>query len=129
MAELRVDRKLWLIVLLVLLTGTLSGSSAVNDARDDAYAEWRALSYREQCVFATAALVSASYALVKLETVSPVLKGIPMDYWLPCGMTNIELVALVNRVYQDPANREIPYVGIILEAKKFGGTNGSDQGW
>lgn len=127
MAKLKIDKRVASALVLVLLAGTIMGSQ-VNDARDDAAAEWERLTYREQCVFATAALVGASYALVRLQTVSPTLQGVTLDYWLPYGMTNAEAVDLVNAVYSDSSMRKIPYIGIILEPNRFRSKSGS-SGW
>ena len=114
MARIRVDRLVALVLVLVLRTGT---AWALNDARDDSYVEWQTLSYREKMTFCTAALCSATYALQKVESKMPELKGI--SGWLPYGMSNTEAVQLVEMVYADPRNRKVPYIAIILEPGFF----------
>lgn len=103
----------------------LAAQAQINDAKDDAYAEWNRLSYREKMVFAGAALVGAAFAYTMYLSHG---KGDTSIFnLLPLGMTNLQAVQLVDQVYKNPANRNIPYVGIILMPGKFltGGTLGS----
>jgi hypothetical protein len=109
-----IDRLCVLILVLVSAIGTAWGQS---DPRYNAYDSWKQLTYREKIVSAAAAMAGAAYGLEKIESQWPAAKGI--SQWLPYGETTAEAVTLVDIVYQDSKNWNIPYVVIILEPDYF----------
>ena len=108
------------VLVLLLILASMSGTAQVNDARDDAYAEWIQLSQGEKMAFATGALSGAAFAYFILQNSYEEAKLIPNPYLLiPLGWTNQQMVALVEEVYREKAKRMIPYIGIMLLPGKY----------
>lgn len=124
----RVDRMVFLVLASIVLVVPLAGQ--VNDSRDDAYPEWIRMSHEERMTYACAALVGATFALTMLYVRSGDSKGLEGALrMLPLGMTNLQMVFLVNRVYEIQRFRVVPFIGIMLDPgrwiKEVGGLNGS----
>jgi len=111
-----VDKRMWVVLVLVLLCGTVW---AQNEVAFAAYDAWITAPRDLRAAFVNGIYAGAYFVAMSYMLEHPGEGLPPIDQWVPTGISVGELMNLIDTVYQTSSNRQIATAAIVCNWRKY----------